>query len=903
MPLSKKGELIRAGPGTGKTQTIIDKIGKVLEEGADPSQILVITFTTSTVSEVMERLYDHYGSRGLLVNVHTFHSFALSYLDVAENSVIPQSLKRFVIYDLIVKEKAFTYGPHYLKRDILSSTMAFIDYLKCYGITPDDIQTKKPEILHAIKAASSKSSKKSSFEDVEHLLYHLTSIYKAYERFKAEHNLIDYTDMLLKFIEEYRGEVFPYSHVFVDELQDANILEAEVAKIAANVGIEDKEAFLVLVGDAKQSIFGFQGGSLANFKNFSKMYPKHTLTTNHRSKRAIVEYSTWFLERNSRDDEMIQEAKALQPKEEGGEVYFIHTDDDNLEAFLLHIVEKYKGKELAFITRTNDQAERISRILEARGVVHYCSAPKSGSVTVKEGILTLLDSLFHYDDDSRLINGLASPFSGVNLHGIFSLYALNREKNKGGYDVKITYEDIKGRGEFKPFVEMVDLVNFSQPDRETLYKGLDRLFKERILPVSVSFGRDGLLTATKIYEAVVEFFEQYDVLGIHNLFEYLSLVDISDGGAFAKKGVSVITAHKAKGLTFDVVVYFPAKGSRGYAAIESIQKAILQTLVPDVYNPEEINEEGLRVDYVAFTRPKDVLFVALEDALVSGKDKNKVPDYISFDGIKEYKLPDNLVLTSDEESFYHRHATAFSTTVKYLNGDVSADELIRSLNKCIEKKNWLKDTIRDRLKANLSKMSYSSISSASDIFLRVVLSVPGQETSALSFGNAVHNFYDSIFRVGREPANEDEELWKKHWEACVAELKKEDPSIVQISAEEKIEAPASLFRDVFESIPEWVKIFKAKVDAVFKGEYLWLVDYKTSKNYKDYKSDHFKQLAFYRLLYSRLKGIDPNRIRLAVFYVTLRSNVTDEEGNPIYSYKVEIVPEVKKGKINLPVSI
>jgi len=66
--------------------------------------------------------------------------------------------------------------------------------------------------------------------------------------------------MLLRFITEHRGEKF--QHVLVDEMQDMNEIEAQIVnKIHEN---------LFLVGDAKQAIFGFQGGAIKNFEEFAK---------------------------------------------------------------------------------------------------------------------------------------------------------------------------------------------------------------------------------------------------------------------------------------------------------------------------------------------------------------------------------------------------------------------------------------------------------------------------------------------------------------------------------------------------------------------------------------------------------------------------------------------------------
>ena len=83
------------------------------------------------------------------------------------------------------------------------------------------------------------------------------------------------------FKEKFRGNKF--EHVLVDEMQDMNEIEAEIATMIAKN--------LFLVGDAKQAIFGFQGGSVKNFQKFMKTCETKFLTTNRRSSQQILDYS------------------------------------------------------------------------------------------------------------------------------------------------------------------------------------------------------------------------------------------------------------------------------------------------------------------------------------------------------------------------------------------------------------------------------------------------------------------------------------------------------------------------------------------------------------------------------------------------------------------------------------
>ena len=134
-----------------------------------------------------------------------------------------------------------------------------IRYMKNFGITPDKIDLDDAgdelEKLHDESRSSFTMSEMKAF------LGYFVKAYKHYEDSKAHNADTDFADMLLMFVEKFHGAKIPY--VLVDEMQDMNKTEAEMVK-----SIVGKRLFLV--GDAKQAIFGFQGGSIKNFQGLHK---------------------------------------------------------------------------------------------------------------------------------------------------------------------------------------------------------------------------------------------------------------------------------------------------------------------------------------------------------------------------------------------------------------------------------------------------------------------------------------------------------------------------------------------------------------------------------------------------------------------------------------------------------
>jgi len=862
--------LIRAGPGTGKTTRIVREIvSLVKDKKVDPSKILCITYTNPAVEELRERLNKNLGTPSRDIEVHTFHSFALNHLELDERSkLMDDSIKRYVVFRSLVKRNVFNYSKEYL-REYAAIISGMIEYLRCYNVSISKLLENRSDILSKLYEYLPENS---NFPEYERFLDHFINIYKDYEQFKRENNYYDYTDMLEMFIKTHKDSVFDYDYIFVDELQDTNILEAEVVRIAANKYNNKRETQLFLVGDAKQSIFGFQGGSLVNFREFSKNSDKIFLTDNYRSCQKILDYSAAFLEKHSRDEIMINEAKELTAKNDNdGGVYYVLINNDNRNSIIRSIIENTKDKKIGIITRTNTQAEEVSNFLSEINVDHYCSAPRTGSLIVKNGIIDLLESLFWYDNPEMLAKGLVSPFSGVNLVEILNIFS--------GNHTDVNFDDIKDKPNYKRFVDMVQLIHYKPGEERDPIKNLKTLFEKYILPISVAFGEEGMLSAVKLYNAVIKYYEEINTFDDYDILDYLRLVDVSEQKEHVEKRISVTTVHKAKGLDYDVVIYLPSTPKRSLKLIEYTEHAILSTITPS-YNKEEIDEESIRVDYVAFTRAKEKLFLLF-------------PDKKEFKNM--YLLGSNLIEkytpTFDEtnrvaiNSIQLSYVSLYSEFIRYLETK-DLDVLLRAIESFnSSRRDWMKRLISDRLKQGFETISYSSlVLSPVDIFLYKILGISGISSEALELGTRLHRFYHQMYQLGRKPQSDEEKFWYHQWELCVEQLKEIDPNIKQIGGEVPIYLEQKDISEAFGYSPRWIKRITGKIDAIFQGDKMWIVDYKTSKKQNSYN----KQLVFYKQVYAKMKNLNEDDVNVAIFYVLLRDMVNDQDGKPIYHTNVRV---------------
>jgi len=245
--------LVTANPGTGKTLLLAYKYLDLVRKGTDTENILCLTFTEKAKREMETRILKLLNEENIPfdpVNIHvyTFHSFANSYIE-AEN-LISSNLLRYSVFKYVKELEIFNYSDEYLLDTIVPKMENLIRYLKSFGIMPEQID------MNATKGLLIPTDKYSK-EEIDTYADAFNDIFIYYEKLKKRKG-IDYTDMLIEYLKLNNNPVFDY--VLIDELQDVNKMEAEIALRSG------KQFFAV--GDKKQAIFGFQGGSILNFEMF-----------------------------------------------------------------------------------------------------------------------------------------------------------------------------------------------------------------------------------------------------------------------------------------------------------------------------------------------------------------------------------------------------------------------------------------------------------------------------------------------------------------------------------------------------------------------------------------------------------------------------------------------------------
>lgn len=362
--------LIIAGPGSGKTRTIVHSIAYAIEKGVLPDRILAFSFTVKASEELRNRVKEIVGKeKGDLVNISTFHSFCRQVLrddiDKLGRGYTPnfraleEKDQRKIVKDLTrINERRVRAEVNYIQSHRFPKTediLNFIKKCKAREISPLDAGSQVPDP-----------------DNSEAYI----KIYESYEQHLRTNSWIDYesqqifTDKLLREVSDVKGKwQDKFELIFVDEYQDTDPVQYRIIETLAK-----KHLNLRVVGDDDQGIYGWRGADIQNILNFERDYPNAKiipLGQNYRSTQKIVETSCALAEFNPDR----REKELFTRNFEGERVKYLHCENDEEEAsaiatFVHRAVDE--GSQLpsdfAVLYRTNKQAYVFRKAFDDLGI-------------------------------------------------------------------------------------------------------------------------------------------------------------------------------------------------------------------------------------------------------------------------------------------------------------------------------------------------------------------------------------------------------------------------------------------------------------------------------------------------------------------------------------------------------
>lgn len=593
--------LLLAGAGTGKTRTLIYRVAHLIESGVSPESILLLTFTNKAANEMKERaekmLKEKCG-----ITACTYHSFCVKMLrfygkmaGISPDFTIISGPDEADIIDIIKSELNFQ------KLKNMPSASVFASMLS----TCVNKRLTLEELL--------KEQKYWRFRQNERKLLLLREETKKY---KEEHNLFNYDDILLKFdqmLTDYsniaRRIEDTYRYIMVDEYQDTNTLQDSIIR-----KIRTKNTNLMVVGDDMQSIYKFRGADVQNILSFPKRYTDCKviyLTENYRSSQEILNLANHVM--TNATEGYQKNLRAQFNSQELPKVYSVNDTKTEAEFVLNRIKAKHAEgipyNDICVLYRNSFQSYELEVLLN-----------KAGLDFEKYGGIRFLDRA-HIKDVLAFLRIYTNPsdelawFRILQLHiGIGKVYARNisrkcleygpeyliddcHKRKKYGVHIRKLYDEIQS-WEGKEFLEILKsscayyaktLENTirnkkvdSESDREESLQDLERNKEDIAI----------LQEMAKDYDSALAFLDA-------------TTLDATKSKENEEDKLVLSTIHSVKGLEYDTVILLDC----------------INEILPSaryIGSPED--NEDVRCMYVAVTRAKNTLYMMVPKiALKYGK--------------------------------------------------------------------------------------------------------------------------------------------------------------------------------------------------------------------------------------------------------------------------------------------
>ncbi len=335
-------QLILAGAGSGKTRTIIHRIGHLIaERGYAPHRILAVTFTNKAAAELKSRLSLLIGDDGGGVVSGTFHAISLRFLrryaDVLGypgNFLVIDSddqktlIKRLLKQHNIASERLH---PSYL--------LGWIEHCKHAGLGPEQAPAQQ-------------------WNDIS-----LNELYRDYQQQLRRLERMDFSDLILNTVILLRDHPpvaaairARFDHVLVDEYQDTNPVQHEWLMLLCA-----EHHNLTVVGDDDQSIYGWRGADVRHILDFERLWPNpgiHRLEDNYRSSGRILSLANAVIHENTRRH--VKQLRATRGEGDMPQWITCHDEFDEARRIIGHLKDRHaRGvdwQDMAILYRSNRQS-------------------------------------------------------------------------------------------------------------------------------------------------------------------------------------------------------------------------------------------------------------------------------------------------------------------------------------------------------------------------------------------------------------------------------------------------------------------------------------------------------------------------------------------------------------------
>ena len=502
--------LVLAGPGTGKTFTIIERIKSMIEKGIEPDKILCLTFTDTAANEMKVRLENELDRLSVDVNIYTYHGFCYEIIEtyseefeLPENvKIISEAISRAFIKECIdeISPKAFRtekndpyfyidtikYRIEEIKRNRLTKEKYFFN-LKYNEDWEPKLTRLKDELREKnLKGDTRVKTLISNIENTEKEIAKARELWDFYELYQTKmhsKNYVDFNDIISFVLDKFEDNpafldkiARKYEYILVDEYQDTNSAQNS---IVFNLTEALPSGNVFVVGDDDQIIYTFQGARLDNIEKFLTKFPEAKvicLTDNMRSTQSILDVSREIANQDLRRIEinpafsrfgickkLISKNETISSKNKPVRCYAYADLLQEYTEIVSEIDElvnssncptdddgNKKYSEIAILTRTNAELEIYAEMLKERNIPYELKDGKS-IFTIRASI-----TLYFY------MQALVSP--ELNSDKLFKLL-LSPPFSIHTKDYEILYNEYSKYNSFIEMLRNIDKNMFVEGDK------------------------------------------------------------------------------------------------------------------------------------------------------------------------------------------------------------------------------------------------------------------------------------------------------------------------------------------------------------------------------------------------------------------------------------------------------
>ena len=573
--------LVVAGPGSGKTTVLTERLVYLLKNGAEAKSCLLLSFTRASSKEMALR----FAKRGIAGNsphFSTIHALCLSLLREV------RGIEREGLVNLY--EKMDWLSAYFLEKGIAREEVE--ELLLNYGNQISYFKSiTEEERMHFLR-----EEKNEDF----------LPLFQYYEKMRKLRGKLDFEDLLIEVLLELQKNTriadswkSRFSYILVDEFQDLSLIQYAILK-----ALSEKGASLFVVGDEDQSIYGFRGASPDILFRFAGDFPdceRIFLADNFRSKEEIVLLSRRLIGKNKK---RFQKPLTGRRGRGGKAKYFLlETGVEEARLLVEHVEsllrEGCPPEEIAVLCRSKMQITPLLPGFMERGIPIVVVEELSNVFQhfIGKDILAYLRLAKNKESSQELVQILSKPYRGLRREKIL-------HKDSGLSDLKRAAKTRKEREETEKLEKHLEALSKLNPKEAVLFIRKEIGYEKYLEDFAKKKNKD----FTEWWESLEEITAMSE--GYPDLDAFFRFVTEFNRRALERrkpeeeKGIRFMTYHSAKGLEFDEV-FLPD---------------CIEGIIPDgrAKKPEEIEEER-RIFYVALTRARKGIHIYVTKTRYSKK--------------------------------------------------------------------------------------------------------------------------------------------------------------------------------------------------------------------------------------------------------------------------------------------